>query len=270
MTGFRSRNIIRCITVVFIVVLLAITMALGEHAAWDCLNCGRTGNTGNYCGSCENPAPWMSKQPVGMHYYEEMHFEQTYVLDYYLHFDHDASGRITTVKQYDSAKNFVASVDQRYDDAGHCIKRYSLGTSTTGLSLSYDHQFWENGYLVGRESSTGMSSQEYNNNEKGNPLTVFFYDMNGNHYMTDTYSYDKQDRIQKIHRECLGYWELDIEYMYEGDSTKPYRIKWGDGSDSEDHQYTYEYDNEGNLISETETCYYNNEVSIINTKTYEY
>ena len=30
-----------------------------EQASWDCPGCGRTGNTGNYCGSCAHPAPWL-------------------------------------------------------------------------------------------------------------------------------------------------------------------------------------------------------------------
>ena len=28
-------------------------------APWDCPGCGRTGNTGNYCGRCAHPAPWI-------------------------------------------------------------------------------------------------------------------------------------------------------------------------------------------------------------------
>ena len=28
----------------------------GEHAPWDCPECGRTGNTWNYCGSCGYPS----------------------------------------------------------------------------------------------------------------------------------------------------------------------------------------------------------------------
>ncbi len=29
-----------------------------ENTVWDCPNCGRTGNTGKYCGSCAHSAPW--------------------------------------------------------------------------------------------------------------------------------------------------------------------------------------------------------------------
>ena len=30
----------------------------GEHEPWDCPDCDRTGNKGNYCGECGHPAPW--------------------------------------------------------------------------------------------------------------------------------------------------------------------------------------------------------------------
>ena len=35
-----------------------ILSASGEGQVWDC-PCGRTGNTGNYCGECAHPAPWI-------------------------------------------------------------------------------------------------------------------------------------------------------------------------------------------------------------------
>ena len=37
---------------------LFILSASGEGQVWDC-PCGRTGNTGNYCGECAHPAPWI-------------------------------------------------------------------------------------------------------------------------------------------------------------------------------------------------------------------
>ena len=47
-------------TIVIILVLLFVTHnATGEHSAWNCPECGRMGNTGNYCGGCAHPAPWL-------------------------------------------------------------------------------------------------------------------------------------------------------------------------------------------------------------------
>ena len=35
---------------------------IGENYVWDCPECGRIGNTGNYCGGCAHPAPWLEDQ----------------------------------------------------------------------------------------------------------------------------------------------------------------------------------------------------------------
>ena len=35
-----------------------------ENITWDCTECGRTGNTGNYCGGCSNPAPWVKESQI--------------------------------------------------------------------------------------------------------------------------------------------------------------------------------------------------------------
>ena len=51
----------RRIITIGIILSLALSMvsfALGEQAPWDCPECGREGNTGNYCGWCAHPAPW--------------------------------------------------------------------------------------------------------------------------------------------------------------------------------------------------------------------
>ena len=38
--------------------LTIITTGYGEHELWDCPDCGRKENKGNYCGECGYPAPW--------------------------------------------------------------------------------------------------------------------------------------------------------------------------------------------------------------------
>lgn len=37
-------------------------VSIAEHTAWDCPECGRTGNTGNFCGGCAHPAPWNQEE----------------------------------------------------------------------------------------------------------------------------------------------------------------------------------------------------------------
>ena len=43
--------------VLLVVVLSLITLGFTEVNEWDCPNCGRTGNTRNYCGGCGEPGP---------------------------------------------------------------------------------------------------------------------------------------------------------------------------------------------------------------------
>ena len=61
----KNGTIILCISAVFIMAFLVLSMALGEHSVWDCPDCGRAGNTGNYCGGCAHPAPWIDSATDG-------------------------------------------------------------------------------------------------------------------------------------------------------------------------------------------------------------
>ena len=46
--------------VLLVLTTLAIIIPVhGEHEPWDCPDCDRTGNKGNYCGECGYPAPWI-------------------------------------------------------------------------------------------------------------------------------------------------------------------------------------------------------------------
>lgn len=49
----------KILLVIFTLLILIASFCLGEGYPWDCSGCGRTGNTGNYCGSCAHPAPWI-------------------------------------------------------------------------------------------------------------------------------------------------------------------------------------------------------------------
>lgn len=37
----------------------SVNSAITENQTWDCPECGKTGNTRNYCGGCAHPAPWI-------------------------------------------------------------------------------------------------------------------------------------------------------------------------------------------------------------------
>ena len=48
--------------IVSITLMICIFSAYGESSSWDCPDCGRTGNTGNFCGGCACPAPWIETE----------------------------------------------------------------------------------------------------------------------------------------------------------------------------------------------------------------
>ena len=55
----KLRCLLVWISVCVLVGLAGLNYAGAEHAAWDCPECGRLGNTRNYCGGCAHPAPWL-------------------------------------------------------------------------------------------------------------------------------------------------------------------------------------------------------------------
>ena len=57
----RAVNII--IAVIFAIALVG-SIALSEPTSWDCPECGRTGNTGSFCGNCGQPVPTVTPLPT--------------------------------------------------------------------------------------------------------------------------------------------------------------------------------------------------------------
>ena len=49
--------------VMTLMLFLVTTGAVGEQNLWDCPGCGKTGNTGNFCGKCGHPAPAPTPEP---------------------------------------------------------------------------------------------------------------------------------------------------------------------------------------------------------------
>ena len=47
----------RIAVILLALICLFVGMANSEGEAWDCPECGRKGNTGNFCGNCRYPAP---------------------------------------------------------------------------------------------------------------------------------------------------------------------------------------------------------------------
>ena len=61
-----KRHIQQTLSLMMTLILLCALMpahAAEEHYAWDCPDCGRAGNKGNFCGGCGHPAPWKETPP---------------------------------------------------------------------------------------------------------------------------------------------------------------------------------------------------------------
>ncbi len=208
-------------------------------------------------------------EPITMHYYEEMYYDQTYVLDYTLYFTHDEKGRIETVRNFDSNQNLTGTVEQSYDEEGNCTRQYTLGMNIEGLYLDYQDQVWENGAVV--KTLYGAYTRTYENDGEGRPLKCYFYE-NGNCYMLDESSYDSEGRTSEVYREnYAGGWTVTMTYYYEGLSDKPSYVVWNhdDGSYGQ-YEYKYTYDSWQRLIQSIEYYYYDGELSSKIEKTYEY
>lgn len=112
------------ILITFIIVLLVFSVhfaVLGEPMTWDCPECGREGNTGNYCGWCAHPAPWIEKADINaMHSLTE---------------EFKTVGNIVTFGHYEQDNDLSNGTEEiewivlEYDEANHkalLLSRYGL------------------------------------------------------------------------------------------------------------------------------------------------
>ena len=51
------RRPLSVLTILVLMSSLLFCPAFAEQSSWDCPKCGRTGNTGNFCGTCSHPSP---------------------------------------------------------------------------------------------------------------------------------------------------------------------------------------------------------------------
>ena len=58
----KMKKLISIITIILI--LCTSFSAYSQNAPWNCPSCGRTSNTGNFCGGCGHVAPWKETPPT--------------------------------------------------------------------------------------------------------------------------------------------------------------------------------------------------------------
>lgn len=132
MRGSRRSYISHCISIICIIIFFTMSMALGEHEVWDCPNCGRTGNKGNYCGSCAHPAPWMDGN-TGNQLHEE--FRKVGNIVKYGHYEQD-----------NNLNNGLEVIEWIVLDVqeGKSLLISKYGLDTKPYNTSYTDITWEN------------------------------------------------------------------------------------------------------------------------------
>ncbi len=141
----------RSAAVVFVLMCLLAALSIGERAAWDCPECGRTGNTGNFCGSCAHPAPWTEAEksaPPAVSAGDILTF-----------------GRYEQDNNPENGKEEIEWIVLEYDEAEHkalLISRYGL----TAMPYHYSDQSitWENctlrNWLANEFLNTAFTAEE--------------------------------------------------------------------------------------------------------------
>ena len=203
-----------------IFLIFAVFSANCEGYAWNCPNCGRIDNTGNYCGGCAHPAPWLEEVPVS-----EPARQSIKVGDYitFGHYPQTSEGNDNT-----SIEWLVLDVQE---DKALLISRYGLDGQQ--YHDTYEDTTWEkcslrawlNGTFINRaftaeEQKYIMATNVDNGKNQGDRCYPDTYGKGGN---------NTQDKIF-----LLSYMEAWTSYLKNDDARKcdstDYTIKYIDAS----------------------------------------
>ncbi len=123
----------KLVSLMLVIILSFWGSADADQSSWDCPECGRTGNTGNYCGGCAHPAPWAEPE-------KNMDITQ----------DFSTIGSIVTFGHYEQDNNMGNGAEEiewivlGYDKANHkalLISRYGLDAKP--YNDNYSNVAWE-------------------------------------------------------------------------------------------------------------------------------
>ena len=110
-----------CVSIFFCTCFITAT---AEHAPWDCPECGRTGNTGNYCGGCAHPAPWIEDYVPHMTHkeYIETELDSEVVIESYVQ-DHQSwwDNKVTVYLQSEDGAYFAYEMACSEEDAAKLV-----------------------------------------------------------------------------------------------------------------------------------------------------
>lgn len=136
----------QAILVIMVALLICTTLgSYADNATWDCPECGRTGNTGNFCGSCAHPAPWLEDEATSEPIQEsntaselvsisEVHYLGRGMVEVICSCESDETLDVVAFHYFNEAKN--ADVERCYQisycEADHLNNSYVLYGFTPG------------------------------------------------------------------------------------------------------------------------------------------
>ena len=243
------------IVAAFIMIWLCIFTchAIGENT-WDCTNpdCGRKGNTGNFCGGCGSPAPWMTESsetetagtdgttPEAAAENSKKAAENIKPNEYYpngklkAEYIYNDEGNLSRANYYNRYGYMTSyEITQKWDQSGNVLQNEEHYPNNTGqYAVYYNTMAYDaNGNCI-------RSSYTYADGTPGETYTETQYDNEGRRISRTDYNADGSikgyavDYVYDQDKHLLGYTSLDadrnVQWVYNAVWSNGTRIEYTD------------------------------------------
>jgi len=130
-----------------LLVSCALLSVYGENAAWDCPECGRKNNTGNFCGGCAHPAPWMEEEQPNEETPEPSYRDMPgYLFGFSAEEIIKVAGNTTELRKYEHLDDFAVHRTETLFPASLITLYRNLEAVRTGLHRKETMYHWTTDY----------------------------------------------------------------------------------------------------------------------------
>ena len=267
MKDFNWGKLISRIVLVLAIFTFILTASC-EQTVWDCPECGKTGNAGNFCGKCAHPAPWTtldpnsaSKQTLAI----SSNHAPKLITEFYPNgkikkqYEYDSDDNLLQITQYDRYGNILNyEISKEWDKNGYVTKSefhpiiYSVYSRSGGDYVSYktENAIYICDNLYDEEGNCIYQSEHKENDPDPYPYSLFQYDENNREnmetrynkdgtieYIKTAYQYDENDNLLGyMVKNATGKTNAVYEAVWENDI----KIKSKSSSSSEIATYIYD------------------------------